>query len=217
VFTFFGVVAASFLLWLSTQFDPGTEGYWARIGVIAAAGLTLVLAQVFGGWTKWGRPLISIHVLLFAFLPALLVGGWILLAAQPDDNWFQSHVSDWSNDLHVARLVRHLRAYVFVIAFGLGAVLAFAVDTRGPKRDAAEAPAAEPEPETAVVEPETVAVAATAAPPTAPEPWPEPATEVVPPDETATVVAAPASESSETETNVLPPRPPEGERPPDNL
>ena len=52
VFTFFGVAAAAFLLWLSTQFEGGTAGYWARIGVIAAAGLSLVLAQVFGGWTQ---------------------------------------------------------------------------------------------------------------------------------------------------------------------
>ena len=146
LFTFFGVVAASFLIWLSTQLEGGTAGYWERLGVLAAAGLSLVVAQVFGGW--------------------------VLLAGQPDDNWFQRHVLSWSGDLHVERLVRHLRErYLGVIAFGLGAVLGFSFDTTGPRRAAAPPPPpAEHAPEPIVVaaaepEPEPIAAEHPLAPP----------------------------------------------------
>lgn len=173
LFTFFGVVAAGFLLWLSTQFGAGTTGYWERLGVIAAAGLALVLAQLFGGWTKWGVPRLATNVLVLGFVPALIVGGWILLAGQPDDNWFQRHVLSWSGDLHVERLVRHFRErYVGVIAFGLGAVLGFAFDTTGPRAPAVTAPRHpfdEPvvaeEPPTALLAPEPVVAEHPLAPP----------------------------------------------------
>ena len=165
LFTFLGVLAASFLIWLSTQFGQGTAAYWERLGVLAAAGVTLVVAQVFGGWTKWGVPRIAANVLVLGFVPALLVGGWVLLGGQPDDNWFQRHILSWSGDLHVERLVRHLRErYLGVIAFGLGVVFGFAFDTSGPRRpprpplatrDEPEEPpatAAEPEPQTVATE-----------------------------------------------------------------
>ncbi len=53
----------------------------------------MALSQLFGGWTKWGWPRISVGVLLIGFLPVLVVGGWVLLAGQPDANWFQRHSS----------------------------------------------------------------------------------------------------------------------------
>jgi len=135
VSTLLGVVAAAFLIWLSTHMGSGVDGYWARLGLLAAAGFALVLAQVFGGWTKWGWPLLSGNVFLLGFLPAFFVAGWVLLAGQPDDNWFARHVVDWSGDLHVSRLVRHLRdGYPDVLAFGLGALLGFTVDTTGPRK-----------------------------------------------------------------------------------
>lgn len=198
IFTFLGVATAAFLLWLSTQFDGGTAGYWARLGVVAAAGLALVLAQVFGGWTKWGRPSISGQVIMLGLVPALIVGGWILLAGQPDDNWFQRHVLSWSHDLHLDRVVRHLRErYVGVIAFGLGAVLGFAVDTSGPKRETPPAaePAAGPEPAVAAMEPEA-------------------ATVVAAPDGSKTLVVAPPGPAEE-ETRVVAPAEHEGEWPPE--
>jgi hypothetical protein len=160
VFTFLSVAAAGFLIWLSTQFGSSVGSYWAKIGLLAAAGLMLPLAQLFGGWTKWGWPRFSPHVLLIGFVPALIVAGWVILSGQPDHNWFQRHVTSWSGDLHVARLVRHLReTYVDVLAFGLGAVFGFSFDTTGPRaRHAALVPPPPALPEhTAVteLEPET--------------------------------------------------------------
>jgi hypothetical protein len=132
--TFVGVAAAGFLIWLSTQFGGGVGNYWIKIGLLAAAGLALPLSQLFGGWTKWGWPRFSYHVLLLGFLPALVLAGWVILSGQPEANWFQRHVTSWSGDLHVARLVRHLReTYLDVLAFGLGAVFGFSFDTTGPR------------------------------------------------------------------------------------
>jgi hypothetical protein len=65
-------------------------------------------------------------------------------------------VTSWSGDLHVARLVRHLReTYLDVLAFGLGVVFGFSFDTTGPRErrvaERAPAPEAPPAPdETAI-------------------------------------------------------------------
>ena len=153
VFTLVGVAASGFLIWLSTQFDATeTGGYWATIGLVAAAGLALVLAQLLGGWTKWGWPRVSGNVFVLGFLPALGICAWVIVSGQPDDNWFQRHVVAWSGDLHVARLVRHLReGYVGVLAFGLGALFGMTFDTTGPRRPRAArtAPATGEQPEVA--------------------------------------------------------------------
>ena len=152
IFTLVSVAAAGFLIWLSTQFGQSLGAYWSKIGLLAAAGLVLPLAQLFGGWTKWGWPRLSTSVLLLGFLPALVLAGWVILSGQPEANWFQRHVTSWSGDLHVARLVRHLReTYLDVLAFGLGAVFGFSFDTTGPRP--APAPKAEALP---VARPETV-------------------------------------------------------------
>lgn len=198
VSTLLGVVGASFLIWLSTHTEGGVGGYWARLGLIAAAGLALVLAQVFGGWTKWGMPSLSGNVFLLGFLPAFLAAGWVLLSGQPDDNWFARHVVDWSGDLHVSRLVRHLReGYLEVLAFGLGILLGFTVDTRGPRPQRAVA-APPPRP----------------TPPEPPDPAPPVAADVPtvlgPASEGETVVASPPDDPASTETRVdsPPPQPP---------
>ena len=68
--TLIGVAAVGVLLWLATQIignDPSTASageYWATFGVVAAAGLAIVLSQLLGGWTKWGWPRISRKVFL---------------------------------------------------------------------------------------------------------------------------------------------------------
>ena len=47
--TLIGAAAAGLLLWLATQVDAGGNGaYWAFIGLIAAAGLTIALSQLLG-------------------------------------------------------------------------------------------------------------------------------------------------------------------------
>ncbi len=133
VFTVVGAGVAGLLIWISTQIGEGTTGgYWAVYGLVAGAGLTMALAQLFGGWTKWGLPRLSAGVFLVGFVPVLVCAGWVLLAGQPDANWFQRHIVDWSGNIGITGLVDDLRQYLGVLAFGLGLTLGFTFDTTGP-------------------------------------------------------------------------------------
>jgi hypothetical protein len=157
VFTVVGAGAAGLLIWISTQIGQGTlGGYWAVYGILAGAGLTMALSQLFGGWTKWGWPRISTGVFVIGFLPVLVATGWVLLAGQPDANWFQRHTTSWSNDIAIDGIVDDLRTYLGVLAFGLGLVFGFTFDTAGPlpppelrhrAPEAVEEPVSAPEPE----------------------------------------------------------------------
>jgi hypothetical protein len=131
---------AGFLVWLATQVGDGNNGgYWAVYGLIAAAGLTMALSQLLGGWTKWGWPRLSGNVFLLAFIPVLVAAGWVLLATQPDPNWFRDHVRGWSHDISIQNLVTDLGEYVSVLAFGIGLVFGFTFDTSGPRLRRADA------------------------------------------------------------------------------
>jgi hypothetical protein len=133
VSTVAGAAAAGLLIWISTQIGQGTTGgYWAVYGLLAGAGLTMALSQLFGGWTKWGWPRVSAGVFLIGFLPVLVAAGWVLLAGQPSANWFQRHVTSWSGDIGIGGLVDDLRTWLGVLAFGLGLVFGFTFDTSGP-------------------------------------------------------------------------------------
>jgi hypothetical protein len=180
--TLIGAAVAGFLVWLATQFGDSTGGYWARYGVVAAAGLVVALSQLLGGWTKWGMPRLARSVFLFAFLPTLVVVGWILLFHQPGTNSFADHVTSWSGDLGIGGFVDDLGSMLPALAFGLGLVFGLSFDTAGPRRPepvAAEEPVdtrAADEPLTAErsAEPEPVPVAVA-------EPDPEPAPRNEPP------------------------------------
>jgi len=131
--TLLGAGVAGLLVWLATRVDGGsTGGYWAVYGLIAAAGLTMALSQLFGGWTKWGLPRLSVNVFLIAFIPVLVAAGWVILAKQPHANWFSDHVRAWSNDVSIDGLVRDLGEYAGVLAFGIGLTFGFCFDTAGP-------------------------------------------------------------------------------------
>jgi hypothetical protein len=131
--TLLGAAAAGFLVWLATQIGEGTNGgYWAVYGLIAAAGLTMALSQLLGGWTKWGWPRLSANVFLLGFIPVLVAAGWVLLATQPDANWLRDHIRGWSDDIGIQGLVADLGEYVSVLAFGIGLVFGFTFDTSGP-------------------------------------------------------------------------------------
>jgi hypothetical protein len=143
VFTVAGAGIAGLLIWISTQIGEGTTGgYWAVYGIVAGAGLTMALSQLFGGWTKWGWPQISARVFLIGFLPVLVAAGWVLLSGQPDANWFQVHTVRWSGHAGIGGIVDDLRQYLGVLAFGLGLVFGFTFDTTGPivKPEAAPLP-----------------------------------------------------------------------------
>jgi len=134
LFTLIGVAVAGLLIWLAQTFDlTSTNGFWAAMGLIAGAGLVLGLSQLFGGWTKWGLPVMSPGVFLLAFIPAAIVVGWILLATQPQGGWQQDRFVNWSSDLGITGLVNGLGTLPAALAMGLGIVFAFTFDTTGPR------------------------------------------------------------------------------------
>jgi hypothetical protein len=125
--------AAGLLIWLATQIsNDHVGGYWARVGLVAGAGLLMAMSQLVGGWTKWGWPRVSIPVLVTAFIPEAIVSLWIILAGEPDSGWFHNHVLAWSRDIHVSGLVTDFLYYIPVLAFGTGLVFGFSFDTTGP-------------------------------------------------------------------------------------
>jgi hypothetical protein len=124
---------AGLLIWLATQIsNDHVGGYWARVGLVAGAGLLMAVSQLVGGWTKWGWPRLSIPVLLTAFVPVAIVSLWIILAGEPGSGWFHNHVMSWTRDIHVSGLVTDLLYYIPVLAFGTGLVFGFSFDTTGP-------------------------------------------------------------------------------------
>jgi hypothetical protein len=131
--TLLGAAVAGVLIWLASQVDGSTTGgYWSVYGLLAAAGLTMALSQILGGWTKWGWPRLAFNVFLIAFVPVLIAGGWVLLGGQPHGNWFRDHVRSWSGDLSIGGLVGDLSDYASVLGFGIGLVFGFTFDTSGP-------------------------------------------------------------------------------------
>jgi hypothetical protein len=132
--TLVGAAVAGFLLWLAAQMGDDTAGgFWATYGLVAAAGLAMALSQLLGGWTKWGWPRLSMGVFLIGFLPAALVGLWVVLAAQPGDPFIDT--ASWSDDLGIGGVVSDLVEMVAAVAFGVGLILGFTFDTTGPRVD----------------------------------------------------------------------------------
>ena len=132
--TLLGVAAAGLLIWVASGFDLGSTGeYWAAMGILAAAGICLGLSQLLGGWTKWGAPTISPGVFFLAFLPALVAVGGILVATRPTGTDEGEEVASWIRDIGLGGLAEDLIAFQGVLAFGLGVLLAFTFDTRGPR------------------------------------------------------------------------------------
>ncbi|MEP7225029.1 MAG: hypothetical protein ABI783_08735 [Actinomycetota bacterium] len=131
--TLAGATVAGILVWFATQVGTESSGeFWATYGVIAAAGLTMTLSQILGGWTKWGWPRFSLGVFVLGFLPVLVAGVWILLARQPA-NWMNT--SNWSRDLGIYGAVADLGNILPAIAFGIGLVFGLSLDTAGPQRE----------------------------------------------------------------------------------
>jgi hypothetical protein len=123
VATLVGVAAAGFLLWLAAQPDRGTTGgYWAAYGIVAGAGVVFALSQLRG---RDGNPR---AMLALGFLPVLVAAGWVLLATQPNANWFRDHVLSWSESIGLEYVVRDLGTWLGVLAFGVGAVLGLTLE-----------------------------------------------------------------------------------------
>lgn len=139
--TLIGVAIAGFLIWLGANALPGDPGetalgeFWWAAGLVAAAGLTIALSQIAGGWTKWGWPRMSLNVFLLGFIPALIVGGWIVAAGEPGDYWLGSHVRSWTDDIGVEGFVGDMLKVWPAVAFGVGLVFGLTFDTTGPRTE----------------------------------------------------------------------------------
>ena len=121
--TLLGVAAAGVLLWAAAQFSRGTlGGYWAAYGIVAGAGLVLAATQLRG---RYGHPP---AMFALGFLPVLICAGWVLLAMQPDGNWFRDHVLAWSGDIGIKDVVLDLGTWIGVLAFGIGYTLGLVLE-----------------------------------------------------------------------------------------
>jgi hypothetical protein len=133
--TLLGAAGALVLIWIATQIrgDEGNPSYWAMVGLVALAGLVMAFSQLLGGWTKFGVPRISGNVLLLAFVPTLVVTGWILLAHQPDSDLFRNDIRGWSDDLGLLGLVMDFENLLPALAFLTGLTFGLSFDTSGPR------------------------------------------------------------------------------------
>lgn len=146
--TLLGVAVVVLLLWLAVQViepldrDGAAYGqsdgeYWTFMGLLAAAGFVVALSQLLGGWTKWGWPRISLSVFLLGFVPAAIIGLWLLGFHQPGDNEFADRIRNWSDDLGIDGTIDELGRVAPVAAFGLGLLFGLTFDTTGPRTRAA--------------------------------------------------------------------------------
>jgi hypothetical protein len=136
--TLIGAAVAGGMIWLASWVGPrdSIADYWMAVGLVAGAGLVMALSQLLGGWTKWGLPTVSGTVLGLGFLPVLIAGGWIVVAAQPSANEARDRVLGWSADIGISGIVSDLTTLGAAIAFGVGLVLGLVFDTTGDRRRA---------------------------------------------------------------------------------
>jgi hypothetical protein len=127
---------AGALLWLAAAHVDRhtTGGYWAAYGLVALAGLVLGLSQLRGAG---GHP----PAMLGAFIPVLIVAGWVIVGMQPHANWTSTHVRHWSSDIHVLDVVQSLATWLGVLAFGIGVTLAAVAEPFGARRRMVAEPA----------------------------------------------------------------------------
>jgi hypothetical protein len=72
-------------------------------------------------------------MLLFAFLPTLLVGGVMMLSWQPEGAWGQEGATDIISSPGVTGLVDALQPFMWIVPLVVGLVFAFTFDTTGPR------------------------------------------------------------------------------------
>jgi len=121
---------AGVLLWAATLVGQRTDGrFWAEMAIVAGAGLVMALSQVIGGWTKGLRLRMSPGTFLLAFVPVLIVVGWIMVASQPGHGWHEGTLVSWSRSAGIVGLVHDLALWHGVLAFGFGLVLGLSFDT----------------------------------------------------------------------------------------
>jgi hypothetical protein len=118
------------LLWAATLVGQQTDKrFWAEMGIVVGAGLVIALSQLIGGWTKGLHLRVSPGTLSVAFLPMLIVVGWIMMASQPHNGWYQTTFHRWTSDIGMLGLVHDMALWHGVLAFGFGLVLGLSFDS----------------------------------------------------------------------------------------
>jgi hypothetical protein len=121
---------AGLLLYLATLVgQTTTPRFWESMGLVAAAGLVLALAQALGSWTKGLRLRLSPGTFLLGFVPVLVCAGWVLMATQPGNGWHEGTVVSWSTNIGLMDVVHDLGLWHGVLAFALGLTLGMTFDT----------------------------------------------------------------------------------------
>lgn len=116
-------------LWGATQIGMQTTGrFWLSLAVVAGAGLLIALANHVGTWTKGLRLRLSPGTFVLAFVPVLVVGGWILVASQPGNGWEEGRFDSWSNSIGVLGVVHSIGLWHGVLAFTIGLMLGLSFD-----------------------------------------------------------------------------------------
>lgn len=106
-----GAAAAGALIWFAGRFDRSTShDYWISLGLVAAAGFVLGLAQRVQAMQAAG---------LLVSLVVAIVTVWVAFAAQPSPG----DVSRWSHDIGIGSVVNDLGVHGSVLAFGMGVVV----------------------------------------------------------------------------------------------
>ena len=116
-------------LWGATQIGMQTTGrFWLSMAIVAGAGLLIALANHVGTWTKGLRLRLSPGTFVLAFLPTLVVVGWILIATQPGNGWQEGRLDSWSNSIGIVGVVHSIGLWHGVLAFAFGLMLGLSFD-----------------------------------------------------------------------------------------
>jgi hypothetical protein len=116
-------------LWGATQIGMQTTGrFWLSMLIVAGAGFLIALATHVGTWTKGLRLRMSPGTFVLAFLPVLIVGGWILVATQPGNGWEEGRLHSWSNSMGILGAVHSIGLWHGVLAFAIGLMLGLSLD-----------------------------------------------------------------------------------------
>jgi hypothetical protein len=116
-------------LWGATRIGMQTTGrFWLSLAIVAGTGLLIALANHVGTWTKGLRLRLSPATFLLAFVPVLVVGGWILVATQPGSGWGEGRLASWSNSIGILGVVHSIGLWHGVLAFAIGLMLGLSLD-----------------------------------------------------------------------------------------
>ena len=98
------------------------------MAIVAGAGLLLSAGEPRRDVDEGSQAANVAGHVRFAFLPALVCVGWILLASQPGSGWQEGRIDSWSNSIGILGLVHSIGLWHGVLAFGFGLVLGLSFD-----------------------------------------------------------------------------------------